>query len=608
MANDFMGTDGYVWWMGIVENRIDPLKVGRCQVRIFAWNTSNKSLLPTEQLAWAIPVMPLGTTTITPPPEGTMVQGYFMDGVQAQHPMITGWIPGIPDQTSDPSHGFSDPRTNDELKNAPRPPQNITYDTSGSGVKIQEASNANRFPGVLNEPTTSRLARNENIQDTIVQQKINSTVSNIPVATGGMEVPGIDVEAFLSAQINLPTLNIPPFAIGLNKSIGFEICGIGIGLTLSAGFNFSGLTLGIPTITIEGDILIGGIPIDLILSGLAAIGDAVALIVDLAGCLLAGTKIGNQIMIDGGILLPLLQPGRIINFGLINQRGTISGGVSLGTIGGIPASTPPMWNEPITPYNASYPYNRVTPSESGHVIEIDDTPGSERIHTYHRSGTFQEMHPDGSMVTKTTNHNYKIAMADDNTNVMGSQHTTVNTDQSNMVQGDHTENINGKETVMINGSKTHTVLGSETRTTTKNLTQTIAQDRFIDVKGNDNILVEGKRNVTVLGDCNLIVKGSCTLAVRGTLNLGATGDTNLTVGGDYNVNIAGDYNVTIVKNSNIEVVGSENVDINGNKFENVIGNKSEVVAGARTEMAATAVYQTQEALVVSGHPLILAGG
>jgi hypothetical protein len=36
--------------VGVVENRIDPLQLGRCQVRIFGHHTENKQLLPTSDL------------------------------------------------------------------------------------------------------------------------------------------------------------------------------------------------------------------------------------------------------------------------------------------------------------------------------------------------------------------------------------------------------------------------------------------------------------------------------------------------------------------------------------------------------------------------------
>ena len=49
------------------------------------------------------------------------------------------------------------------------------------------------------------------------------------------------------------------------------------------------------------------------------------------------------------------------------------------------------------PYNARYPFNRVNQTESGHVIEVDDTPNGERINIQHMSGSFIEMHLDRSI-------------------------------------------------------------------------------------------------------------------------------------------------------------------------------------------------------------------
>lgn len=48
-----------------------------------------------------------------------------------------------------------------------------------------------------------------------------------------------------------------------------------------------------------------------------------------------------------------------------------------------------------------YPNNAVHATKSGHVIEIDDTPDGERIHIHHKSGSFIEFHPDGTLVVKS---------------------------------------------------------------------------------------------------------------------------------------------------------------------------------------------------------------
>lgn len=64
--------------------------------------------------------------------------------------------------------------------------------------------------------------------------------------------------------------------------------------------------------------------------------------------------------------------------------------------------------EPKPAYKAKYPWNRVITTKAGHVIELDDTPGSERLHVYHKSGTYIEINEKGRMVIKTQDESYDI--------------------------------------------------------------------------------------------------------------------------------------------------------------------------------------------------------
>ena len=66
------------------------------------------------------------------------------------------------------------------------------------------------------------------------------------------------------------------------------------------------------------------------------------------------------------------------------------------------------WDQPESAYRGAYPYNKVTETESGHIIEMDDTPGSERLHIYHKSGTFVEIDANGSMVRRIVGSSYEI--------------------------------------------------------------------------------------------------------------------------------------------------------------------------------------------------------
>jgi len=68
--------------------------------------------------------------------------------------------------------------------------------------------------------------------------------------------------------------------------------------------------------------------------------------------------------------------------------------------------------EPESPYKAEYPYNRTITSRSGHVIELDDTPEHERVHIYHKSGTYFEINEKGRLVIKTPDESIEIVKSD----------------------------------------------------------------------------------------------------------------------------------------------------------------------------------------------------
>ena len=91
--------DGFNWWIGVVEDRMDPEKMGRCRVRIFGYHTDSKEVLPVKDLPWATPIQPITSAAISGigssplgPVEGTWVIGFFLDGQDMQQPAIFGTI------------------------------------------------------------------------------------------------------------------------------------------------------------------------------------------------------------------------------------------------------------------------------------------------------------------------------------------------------------------------------------------------------------------------------------------------------------------------------------------------------------------------------------
>lgn len=285
----------FVWWMGVVENRIDPLNLGRCQVRIFGRDTDSLQLIPTEKLPWAQPIIPTnGTLTTGTPQEGDYAFGFFLDGASKQMAVIMGVFPGIPQEHAANNKGFFDQRKN--FDSVPRKP--IWSSASRS------EDTPSKQPMIIGEPTTSRLSRNEKTANTIVAWKKGSITKNVE-----------------SASVT--------------------------------------------------------------------------------------------------------------------------------------------WSEPSTGYNPVSPYNRVTETESGHIMEFDDTRGAERVHIAHRMGTFFEIYSDGKQVTKVVSDNYTLILGSNYINVKGTCNITVDGNVNLTAGGDVNGVIKGKADLNISG---------ETNLTTEKLT------------------------------------------------------------------------------------------------------------------------------------------
>lgn len=94
-----LGRDGFIWWIGQVENKEDPAKLGRVKVRIAGWYTGKqyKDKLPSKDLPWAHVLQPSNSGGVKNTGDsanqlevGAIVLGFFMDGESAQQPCVLG--------------------------------------------------------------------------------------------------------------------------------------------------------------------------------------------------------------------------------------------------------------------------------------------------------------------------------------------------------------------------------------------------------------------------------------------------------------------------------------------------------------------------------------
>ena len=114
--NYFMGLDGFVWFVGVVENRNDPAKLGRVQVRCLGYHTEDLVDIPSKDLPWAHVMHPVTDPSMqglgnspTFLVEGSWVVGFFRDANEKQQPIIIGSLPGVPQNKADKTTGFNDP-------------------------------------------------------------------------------------------------------------------------------------------------------------------------------------------------------------------------------------------------------------------------------------------------------------------------------------------------------------------------------------------------------------------------------------------------------------------------------------------------------------------
>lgn len=370
---EFTGLDGFVWFFGIVEDRIDPLNAGRVRVRMYGWHSDSRQALPTESIKWAQVMMPITSASMsgigrsaTGLLEGTCVTGWYLDGRNAEQPLIIGSIPGIPMQGAGRGEsGFSDPNANYPI------------------------------PSEVGNPDTPKLAYDRWTEDKITQDKDEHRVTSVATASG------------------------PQLA-----------------------------------------------------------------------------KVSREAAIASG-----------------------------------------SWDEPVQRGGTSrYPFNHVTQTEIGHAFEVDDTPGCERIHEYHKSGTFTEVQPDGTRITKIVGSDYELVASNKNILITGACNVTINGDTRVLIKGDKIEEIQGDYHLTIHGSRFTKMDGNDltevgsARATSIGLDDStfVNQDASTIVGRNERRTI-GKKSAFVAGDNFDIASGkNMNIGAQSKMNIKSTETTEMT--------------------------------------------------------------------------------
>ena len=457
----FQGKDGYIWWHGVVEDRKDPLFLGRCRVRILGWHTENKAELPTDFLPWAFPLMPITSASQTGvgqapvgPVEGTWVMGFYRDGELAQEPVMIGTLPGIPAEFAEQNVGFNDPRLDTPDTNL----NDVTTDGAGatSGTKI----NLKSFP----YPPKS------------VEYKAGQEAVITPFSHE--ERVALTSQSLYPREKNKPTT--PIYARGKGDASVNVIEGTS---SIIAQKNKNLLTQKL-TISFTPNKVVTGTRRD-----------------------------GSPYFEDSG------------SFSASNDIKEI--------------------NQPPSAYDAVYPFNHVYESESGHLIEIDDTPSKERLHWYHRSGSFTEISPTGNRIDRTVSHRYNM--------------TTGN--QESIIQGDEIKGVS-QDGFLDYGGK---------------LTMASGKDMKL-ISESGNVIVDAPTLNTVISGKNVLIAASDTLVLKGGVKVVRDDDTAVDkIKGSYEMNVQGGYNLSSGKLT-LGSLGSTSISSFGPMTQTITGSSEETIA------------------------------
>ena len=173
--------------------------------------------------------------------------------------------------------------------------------------------------------------------------------------------------------------------------------------------------------------------------------------------------------------------------------------------------------EPETPYAALYPYNTVEESDSGHIREVDDTPNAERIKETHRTGTFYEIHPDGSKVTKVVGDDFSVIIRDKNVKIEGVCNVNVVGNVDLNCGGNVDLNCDGDTTVSIGGDTTVSIGGDATVSSEGDAT--VSSGGGINLRAGEELVVSAS-------DVTFAAGGNMTFAAGGTLVLSDSSDAS----------------------------------------------------------------------------------
>ena len=170
-----------------------------------------------------------------------------------------------------------------------------------------------------------------------------------------------------------------------------------------------------------------------------------------------------------------------------------------------------------------YPFNHVFESEAGHVFEIDDTTGGERLLRQHSSGTYEEIVDTGTKTVKVVGDNYELVAGASNIYVRGNINLTCSGTKRELIEGDYILEVGGDYTRKIGKSEQVKIGAGEGG---GNLEEEINGNHGFNIANS----VAGAVGTTEKGtakDFDITIGGKETRSIGGSCDVVATGNYSI---------------------------------------------------------------------------------
>ena len=174
-----------------------------------------------------------------------------------------------------------------------------------------------------------------------------------------------------------------------------------------------------------------------------------------------------------------------------------------------------------TQSSAKYPTNHVFETESGHYVEFDDTAGNERIHLFHKKGTYIEIDSSGNVIIKTVGNVTNI--------VAGNMDIYVEKNYNLSVGGTTGIWSGGLVTELFDAGRKTTITGTETLEISGAVENTFKDKLTLEVTGAVENTFKDKLTEEVAMDVTQDYKTNLTTTITALGSIKATGA--MTVGG-----------------------------------------------------------------------------